>query len=102
MPIARHWTGVAKKECAADYISHLQQDTFKKLRSIEGFMDAAILKRDVEDGIEFLIITEWESCGAIEKFAGTDINAAVVPLTAQEMLMRYDTTVRHYTIHFQT
>jgi heme-degrading monooxygenase HmoA len=102
MTISRHWTGIAKKESADEYISHLQNDTFKILGSIEGFIQASIMKRDVEDGVEFLIITEWESLEAIKKFAGADVSTAVVPLVAQAMLKRYDKNVRHYQVHFRT
>jgi len=59
--ISRHWTGLAKKERANEYIAHLQNDTFKQLKNIDGFISANILRREIEEGIEFLIITEWKS-----------------------------------------
>ncbi len=100
--IARHWTGLAKKERADDYIAHLQNDTFKQLLNIDGFLKASILRRETEEGVEFLIITEWETFDAIKQFAGTNYETAVVPEIAQRMMIRYDEKVKHYEIKYST
>lgn len=94
--ITRNWTGVVKHDRTHDYLAHLQNDTFKKLSSIKGFINASILQREVTDGVEFLIITEWENMEAIQEFAGVNADIAVVPQVAQEMMVRYDPVVRHY------
>ena len=100
MKIARHWTGLCKPNRESDYIHHLQHETFVKLKAIEGFIKASILKRKVEEGIEFLIITEWESVEAIRKFAGDQYESAVVPDVAQQMMVRFDSVVKHYEINY--
>jgi len=97
--IARHWTGICKRESAADYIAHLEEDTFKTLGLIKGFLRAAILKRDVAEGVEFLITTHWDSIDAIRAFAGVNFENAVVPEFVQKIMIRYDKTVRHYEIY---
>ncbi len=94
--ISRHWTALARKERANDYIAHLQNDTFKQLSSIGGFLKASILSRETEEGVDFLIITEWETLEAIKKFAGVNYETAVVPEIAQKMMIRYDKKVEHY------
>jgi heme-degrading monooxygenase HmoA len=94
--ITRNWTGVVKPGRTNDYIAHLQNDTFKKLQAIKGFKDASIHQRVVTDGIEFLIVTYWDSMDAIREFAGEAADIAVVPKVAQDMLVRYDPVVRHY------
>lgn len=94
--ITRNWTGVVKPERKNDYIAHLQNDTFKKLSTIKGFINASILQREVTDGVEFLVITMWETMEAIQEFAGPSADIAVVPAVAQEMMVRYDPVVRHY------
>jgi len=98
--ISRHWTGLCKKEKAEDYIKHLRQDTFQKLDQLGGFIKASILKREIEEGTEFLIVTEWESINSIKQFAGNEYNIAVVPEIVQDMMVRYDKVVRHYEINF--
>ena len=96
--ISRHWTGVAKKEKANQYILHLQNETFKQIQMMPGFISARILQRELSDGIEFLIITEWESIAAIKQFAGDDPGLAVVPQSVKDMMIRHDKKVRHYEI----
>jgi heme-degrading monooxygenase HmoA len=98
MKIARHWTGVVREEMASSYVRHLQEDTFKQLQQIAGFIKASILQRNIGTGVEFLIVTEWESMEAIKKFAGNDPNMAVVPEVAQKMMIRFDKVVRHYEV----
>jgi heme-degrading monooxygenase HmoA len=75
---------------------HLRQETFPAIRRLPGFVNASILRRDAKDGVEFLIVTTWESLDAIRAFAGDDIEAAVVPEVAQQMMVDYDRFVRHY------
>lgn len=97
--IARHWTGICKREYATDYIAHLEKDTFNTLGSIKGFLHAAILKRDTDDGVEFLITTHWDSIDAIRAFAGVNFENAVVPEFVRGIMIGYDNTVRHYEIY---
>ena len=96
--IARHWHGLAKPDHANAYVDHLRNDTFPQLARIPGFVDASILKRSVELGIEFLIVTRWKSLAAIRAFAGDDAEVAVVPPEVQRMMVEYDPRARHYEI----
>jgi GNAT superfamily N-acetyltransferase/heme-degrading monooxygenase HmoA len=96
--IARHWKGVAKREDTERYIHHLRTDTFPQLGRIEGFIDASILKRAVDQGVEFLIVTRWKSIDAIKQFAGESPAAAVVPPVVHAMMVEYDPFVTHYEI----
>jgi len=99
--IERHWKGIAKKERAEEYIMHLKEETFMQLAAIEGFASAKILNRSVAEGIEFLIITQWQNMDVIKQFAGTNIEVAVVPERVREMMIMYDKTVQHYNINFE-
>jgi heme-degrading monooxygenase HmoA len=96
--ISRQWRGLAKPAHADEYVEHLRTETLPQLLRIEGFIDASILRRSVEGGIEFLIVTRWSSLNAIEQFAGRDIELAVVPACVQQMMLDYDRRVRHYDV----
>jgi heme-degrading monooxygenase HmoA len=96
--ISRQWRGLARTESAAAYEEHLRTETFPSLRAIEGFVDASILKRTLEGGVEFLIVTRWRSLRAVEAFAGADAEVAVVPEKVRRMMIDCDRTVRHYEI----
>ena len=96
--ISRHWRGLAKAECADEYVAHLRAETFAQLSTIPGFVEARILRRASGGGVEFLILTLWESLAAIQQFAGEDAERAVVPEPVQAMMLDYDRTVRHYEV----
>jgi heme-degrading monooxygenase HmoA len=96
--ISRHWRGLANADAAAAYESHLRTETLPALRKINGFVDAAILRRVLPNGVEFLVVTQWESMAAIERFAGVDVDAAVVPENVRAMMVEYDQRVRHYEV----
>ena len=96
--ISRQWRGVAKAASADAYVEHLRTETFPAIRRLPGFRDATILRRPVPEGVEFLIVTEWESLGAIRAFAGDNVELAVVPEKVQAMMLDYDRVVRHYEV----
>ena len=96
--ISRQWRGLAKRAQAQAYVEHLRTDTFAQLRKLAGFVDASILRRDVDGGVEFLVETRWESLEAVGEFSGNDVDAAVVPDKVQQMMIEYDRRVRHYEI----
>jgi heme-degrading monooxygenase HmoA len=96
--ISRQWRGLAKAAHAERYVDHLRTETFPQLAKIPGFVDATILRRAVERGVEFVIVTRWESLEAIERFAGRDAELAVVPREVQDMMIEYDARACHYEI----
>lgn len=96
--IARHWKGIVKRDDADRYLTHLEHHTIATVSSIDGFRRVTVLRREVEQGVEFLVVTEWDSIEAIKKFAGESAEVAVVPLTAQVMMVSYDTEAVHYEI----
>ena len=96
--ISRYWRGLAKPEHANDYVEHLRTDTIVQLSKIPGFVNVTILRRNMQQGVEFLIVTNWQSMEAIEQFAGRDREIAVVPERVQEMMIEFDRQVRHYEV----
>lgn len=96
--ISRHWKGIARPGQAEAYIDHLKSDTFPRLASIPGFLSASILRREVEAGTEFQIVTVWESLDAIRSFAGPKADVPVVPAVVQALMFSYDSQVVHYEV----
>ena len=76
--ISRQWRGLAQPNQAQNYVKHLRTETFPALRTLPGFVSASILSRRLGDGVEFIIVTKWDSLDAIARFAGADLEAAVV------------------------
>jgi heme-degrading monooxygenase HmoA len=77
---------------------HLRSETIPALRKIPGFVDASIHSRPLGAGVEFLVVTRWESLDAIAGFSGADAEIAVVPAKAAAMMIEYDQRARHYEV----
>jgi heme-degrading monooxygenase HmoA len=95
--ILRSWKGVAKFDQADRYAEHLKTVTFPEVSKINGFLRGTVTRRKVEQGIEYLVVTEWESEDAIRQFAGDDVELAVVPGAIQSMMESFD----HYAVHYE-
>jgi heme-degrading monooxygenase HmoA len=96
--ISRQWKGLAKKRHADAYLEHLLKDTFPQLSKLDGFVSATVLRREVSGGVEFQVVTTWQSLDAIRAFAGADVTIAVVPGNVQDMMVEYDKVAKHYEI----
>jgi heme-degrading monooxygenase HmoA len=96
--IERHWKGIARTDQSDNYIKHLVTETFPKVSTIKGFVKASILKRPVDEGMEFLIVTTWESIEAVRQFAGEQVDVANVPTEARAMMVKFDEFARHYEV----
>ena len=96
--ISRQWRGLARRESAQAYVEHLRGETFPAVRALPGFVSASILRRDVPQGVEFLIVTQWKSLDAIRAFAGHNVETAVVPEQVRALMIEFDAIVRHYEV----
>lgn len=96
--IIRAWRGRAAKDNPAGYPAHFRQSVMPELRHIAGFLGASLLRTDLADAIEFLVLTRWQSLDAIRAFAGDDLGHAVVEPDAVAALVDYDRTVTHYEV----
>jgi heme-degrading monooxygenase HmoA len=100
--IARWWRGSAGKDEADEYLEHLRQAVLPELARIDGYRGAQVLRRDLGDGVEFAVLTLWESMESVRQFAGADAATAVVAPAARRLLRDFDSTVTHYEIVLNT
>ena len=96
--IIREWRGRARRSQADAYPRHFRERVISELRDIPGFMGAQLSRRDVDGGLEFLVLTQWQSMDAIRGFAGTEVDKAVVEPGAAAALVEFDERVRHYEV----
>jgi heme-degrading monooxygenase HmoA len=94
--VVREWRGRAALDRADAYPRHFRNNVVPELRRIDGFLGARLLRRKLENQIEFVVLTRWASLDAIKAFAGQDIDQAVVEPGAIAALTDYDREVRHY------
>ena len=98
--IARIWRANASHEKAGTYQRHFAATVVPHLKSIAGYEGASLLRRKVDNGVELLAVTLWESMDSIRAFAGADPATAVVDPEAKAMLTTFDTTAHHYEVAF--
>ena len=94
--IVRQWRAWADYAAADHYEQHFREQVMPRLKRIEGFVGAQLLRRDNYGVIEFVALTTFESLDAIRAFAGEQFSRAVVAPEAQEMLSRYDERCVHF------
>jgi heme-degrading monooxygenase HmoA len=61
-------------------------------------LGAKVLRRDVEEGVEFMVMTIWDSMESIKEFAKNDIDKAVVAEVARPFFKRYDDRVSRFMV----
>jgi hypothetical protein len=98
--ICRIWHGWTTPGNADVYEALLREEIFVgiKGRSIQGFRNIQLLRRDIGDEVEFVTIMEFDSLDAVRVFAGEDYETAVVPPNARAVLSRFDQRSQHYEV----
>lgn len=98
--IARIWHGWTTPQNADKYEALLKEEIFVGIqnRRIRGFRGIQLLRRAVNDEVEFVTIMTFESLDAVREFAGEDDEQAVVPKKARKLLSRFDKRSQHYEI----
>jgi heme-degrading monooxygenase HmoA len=89
---------MAARSNADAYPKHFRDYVVPELRSVPGFAVAQLSRREIDDKVEFLVLTRWQSLDAIRGFTGADIEKAVVAPNAAAALIEFDATVRHYQV----
>ena len=99
--IARLWRGwTDSMEAAERYEEFLRSTFLPSIHAIEGYQGASVIRRRVGQGIdqkvELMTITRFDSLEAIKKFAGEDYEAAHVAPRARELLSRFEARCQHF------
>ena len=98
--ISRLWHGWTSRENADAYEKLLRTEIFSGIakRSIQGYRGIHLLRRDVDDGVEFVTIMWFDSFDAVKAFTGENYEVAVVPPKARQLLSRFDSHSAHYQV----
>jgi len=96
--IVRSWRGYAERAREDVYPRHLLHNVRPKLEALAGFRGLYLLRRRSGQEVEFEVLTLWESMTAIQAFAGSRPEEAVVEPEAEAALIRFDRSVRHYEV----
>lgn len=98
--ISRIWRGWTTPANADAYESLLKSEIFQGIQDhqIAGYQGIHLLRRSLEDEVEFVTIMWFDSIDAVRTFAGDDYEAAVVPAKARALLSRFDARSQHYEV----
>lgn len=98
--ISRIWHGWTNRENADAYEELLRTEIFVNIekQSISGYRGIHLLRRDVDDGVEFVTIMWFDTLEAVKTFAGEEYQVAVVPPEARQLLSRFDNHSAHYQV----
>lgn len=98
--ISRIWHGWTTPDNADIYEALLKEEIFFGIqnRHMRGFKRIQLLRREVDNEVEFVTIMVFDGLEAVREFAGEDYEAAVVPEKARAVLSHFDDRSQHYEI----
>ncbi len=96
--IARHWRGWTKPRDADAYENVLRSKVLPKIHEIDGSRGGYVLRSDLADETEFVVINFFESMEAVKRFAGPDYAVAVIEPEARALLSKAEPVARHYEV----
>ncbi len=98
--ISRIWHGWTTAKNADAYENLLTQEIFTSIRArqIKGYRGIHLLRRTLDEEVEFITIMWFDTLDAVQAFAGDDYEAAVVPAKARALLSRFDAYSQHYDV----
>ena len=99
--ISRLWHGWATRENADAYEKLLREEVLPGIHRVPGFKGAHLLRRNLNNEVEFVTITMFDCIEAVKEFAGEDYEVAVVPPPARKLLSRFDARSAHYETVFR-
>ena len=98
MTIKRVWHGWTTSENADIYRKLLHDEVFPGIeaKNIPGYLSIELLRRDLDDEVEFITIMTFQSLQNVIDFQGEDYSRCYVPKEAQKVLKRWDQFSSHY------
>lgn len=96
--IAREWRCICPKEKIREFIPYLHSTGVKDSAAIPGFSGAEIMYRETNNCFEVVLVTFWNSIESIRKFAGEDIEKAVLYPDDYKYGITSDLMVKHYIV----
>ncbi|MFC2079397.1 antibiotic biosynthesis monooxygenase [Candidatus Bipolaricaulota bacterium] len=98
MAIKRIWHGWTTPENADEYQQLLHREVFPGIeaKKIPGYQRIELLRRDMDDEVEFITIMTFDSLQNVVDFQGEDYTRCYVPEAARRVLKRWDQVSAHY------
>ena len=97
--ILRYWRGWTTPDNADAYEKIVSEQVLPGIaaRRLDGYHGAYLLRRDLDQEVEFATVMIFDSLDHVRAFAGDDYETAYVPPAARRVLVRFDEKSAHYT-----
>jgi len=97
--ILRYWRGWTSPQNADSYQQIVSEQVLPGIaaRHLDGYAGAYLLRRDLDDEVEFATVMIFDSLDHVRAFAGDDYETAYVPPAARAVLTRFDEKSAHFT-----
>jgi heme-degrading monooxygenase HmoA len=97
--ILRYWRGWTTPDNAEAYEKIVSAQVLPGIaaRRLDGYHGAYLLRRDLDQEVEFATVMIFDSLDHVRAFAGDDYETAYVPPAARAVLARFDEKSAHYT-----
>ncbi len=98
--ITRIWHGWTTHENADTYKELLEAEILPGIarKEIPGYRGAHLVRRPLEDEVEFITLLWFDSLDSVRSFMGEDYEVAYVPDAARAVLARFDDRSQHYDV----
>jgi heme-degrading monooxygenase HmoA len=96
--IARTWRGAVRREDGDAYADYLSRTGVPGYLRTDGNRGLTVLRREVDDRCEFLLITLWESLDSVKAFAGPSYETAVFYPEDDRYLVERDHSASHWKV----
>ena len=100
MTICRMWRGWTTPDNADAYEQIVRSEVIPGIeaRHIPGFRHIDLMRRELDEEVEFVTLMWFDSLDAIKAFVGDDHEVAHVPQAARAALARFDLRVAHFEV----
>lgn len=96
--IARTWKGITTKANAEPYLQFLTNELKVSLDELPGYQSIQVLRRAMDEQVEFTTIIIFDTIQSIKLFAGEDYEKAHISAKAAALLYSYNDMVIHYEV----
>ena len=100
--IMRNWKGSTHRSESDSYYKYLQETGIKEYRETTGNHGVYVLRRNVGNHSEFLLLSLWDSFESIKGFAGSDYEKAVFYPEDEKYLVKFDKHVDHFEVLYSS
>jgi len=100
LAIKRVWHGWTTPENADTYERLLETEIFPGIeaKGLKGYRGIELLRRNLEDEVEFVTLMTFDSIEDVIAFQGEDYARCYVPESAQRVLSRWDERSLHFEV----